>query len=313
MTLKLGLIGAGKIAVKYLEVLAAVPDVEIAAIANRSNPVIHDLASRFAIPKVFNDSRALLDSGVDAVIVAPSVIANFEVSQVCLEQGMPCLLEKPPGLTVAEAEALANLAAKKSVPHLVALNRRYYSSVRQAREAIAEKGRLIAVAVEAPEKLEHTRAHPPAIAARWMVANGIHCLDLFRHLGGEVEQVHAVSHVGGPSAPSSFAALVRFAGGLAGQFTSHWAAPGPWTVTLYGEGRRVTLKPIEKCNVLDADGTERALEPDPIDVKFKPGLYRQLEAFLAVVRSRGAVAAPGADLAEAVKTMRLIAQIGGTE
>jgi predicted dehydrogenase len=309
--LKVGVIGAGKIARKHLEVLAAMPDVELLALANRGGPAAQEFARTYGVPRTFDNHRALLDSGVDAVIVAPSVLANFSISKDVLEHGLPCLLEKPPGLTLGETSTLAELAARGNVPHLVGFNRRFYSSVRQAQAAIAEKGPLVAIAVEAPERWDQALSHPADVRARWLVANASHCIDLLNHLGGDVTEVHALSRTVAGDGPNSFAALIRFSSGVTGQYTSHWAAPGGWTVTLYGVGRRVTLRPLETCNVLDAGAAERAVVPDDVDIRFKAGLFLQMKAFIEAARDGKPVAPPAADLGQAVKTMRLIESIEG--
>ena len=59
--LRLAVIGAGNIAQKHLEVLSAFDDVSLVGICNRGNPLIHELASRFSIPAVFDDQNKILN------------------------------------------------------------------------------------------------------------------------------------------------------------------------------------------------------------------------------------------------------------
>jgi predicted dehydrogenase len=76
-------------------------------------------------------------------------------------------------------------------------------------------------------------------------------------------------------------------------------------------GRRISLNPLEKGTLIDADRSEKLLPIDEVDVKFKPGLYGQNRFFLDAVQARRPVTYPGADLSDAVKTMRLIEAISG--
>jgi len=53
------------------------------------------------------------------------------------------------------------------------------------------------------------------------------------------------------------------------------------------------------------------LPVDEVDLKFKPGLYGQNRFFLDAVENRRPITYPASDLADAVKTMRLIEAISG--
>jgi predicted dehydrogenase len=316
--LKVGIIGAGNIAEKHLEVLRALPDVELAAISSRGHPRIHALAERFEIEEKFTDYRRMLDSvSVDAVFVLVSAMQIVPVAGECIRRGIPTLLEKPPGLSAAEAQSLAEHAATNNCLNMVALNRRFYSVMQRAREAILEVGPLVSVLVEGPERLGEVKAvgvHPPEVIEGLLFANSIHCIDLLRYFGGEVEHVSAVSGQWNEEQKNSFAALLKFRGGHTGHYIAHWMAPSSWSVTLYGMGRRVSLNPLERGVLMESDRSERQLPVDAVDIEFKPGLYAQNRFFLDCVREGRKVSYPAADVADAVKTMQLIETIrGGTD
>ena len=71
------------------------------------------------------------------------------------------------------------------------------------------------------------------------------------------------------------------------------------------------LNPLERATLMDADRSEKLLPVDEVDVKFKPGLYAQNRFFLDAVKEKRPISYPGADLADAVKTMQLIEAISG--
>ena len=309
------MIGAGGIAAKHLEVLAAFEDAEVVALCNRGAARLYDLAARLNVRQVYTDYRRMLDeASFDAVLVLVSVLNIVEVTGECLRRGIPTLLEKPPGLSAAEARGLLAAARETDCLNMVALNRRFYSSVRLAREAILEAGPLVSVSVEAPERLASYRAvgvHPPEVIRNILFAGSIHCIDLLRFFGGDVAEIHALSHQWFEDQDDSFGALMRFEDGAMGHYISHWGAPGRWTVNLYGRGRRVVIAPLEQAVVVEADGSERSVPPDEVDAAFKPGLYAQNRYFIDCVKSGARPAHPAADLADAVKTMELIEAISG--
>jgi predicted dehydrogenase len=315
--LRVAVIGAGNIAEKHLEVLHAFSDVELAAICSRGHPRIHALADKFGIREKFTDYRTMLDTiDVDAVFVLVSAMQIVPVAADCLRRGIPTLLEKPPGLSAKETEGLAHVAQATNCLNMVALNRRFYSVMQRAREEILSVGPLVSVLVEGPERLGEVKAvgiHPPEIIEGLLFANSIHCIDLLRYFGGDVEHISATSSQWDEQQKNSFGALLKFQNGATGHYIAHWMSPASWAVTLYGMGRRISLNPLEKATVMDADRSERLLPVDEVDVKFKPGLYGQNRFFLDAVRERRPITYPGSDLADALKTMRLIEAIAGGE
>jgi predicted dehydrogenase len=312
---RVGVIGAGNIAAKHLETLAAFSDVDIVALASRGNPRVKALADRFGVERIFSGYRAMLDgTDLDAVFVLVSATSIVEVASECLRRGLPTLMEKPAGLSVAETKGLREIAETTNCLNMVGLNRRFYGVMRAAREAILEKGPLVSVVVEAPENLAVVRAvgiHPPEVVRGLLYANSIHCIDLLRYFGGEVAEVHALSGQWNEEQSNSFGALMKFEGGAIGQYVSNWTSPGSWSVTLYGMGRRITLDPLERGTITD-DGKESVpIVVDEVDTLFKPGLHGQNRFFLDCVKEKRKVTYPAADLADAVKTMELIAIIDG--
>lgn len=311
--MKIGVIGAGNIAEKHLEVLRALPDINIAAIASRGHPRIDALSAKFGIEQKFTDYRQMLDTvSVDAVFVLVSAMQIVPVAGECLRRGVPTLLEKPPGLSANEAKGLADIAEATKCLNMVALNRRFYSVMQRAREEIMEVGPLVSVLVEGPERLDEVKAvgvHPPEIIEGLLFANSIHCIDLLRYFGGDVERVVATAGQWDEEQKNSFGALLKFQGGSTGHYVAHWTSPASWSVTLYGMGRRVSLDPLEKGVLMESDRTEKLLPVDPVDIEFKPGLYAQNRFFLDCVKNQRTVSYPAADLADSVKTMQLIESI----
>ena len=97
---------------------------------------------------------------------------------------------------------------------------------------------------------------------------------------------------------------MEFESGALGTYTSHWFSPGGWSVKLYGVGVTVEYKPLERGIWFNTDFQENEIIPDDVDLKFKPGFYRQMEAFIKMVNTEKLVW-PGMDLDDSFKTMEL--------
>src|SRR6185503_19943693 len=131
------------------------------------------------------------------------------------------LLEKPPGLSAPEAQRLADTAATNNCLNMVALNRRFYSVMQRAREEILAAGPLVSVVVEGPERLAEVKAvgvHPPEVIEGLLFANSIHCIDLLRYFGGDVQKVVATATQWNEAQDNSFGALMKFHSGATGQY-----------------------------------------------------------------------------------------------
>jgi myo-inositol 2-dehydrogenase / D-chiro-inositol 1-dehydrogenase len=128
----------------------------------------------FGFARAFTDPVAMLDAErPEAVVVVVPVERTVEVGSLVLERGLPLLLEKPPGRTVAEVDRL--IAAAGGIPHQVAFNRRFAPLVRELRRRIEEAGPLQHVHYE----MTRVERRDPDFST-----TAIHGLDAVRYLAG---------------------------------------------------------------------------------------------------------------------------------
>ncbi|SLN60002.1 L-arabinose 1-dehydrogenase [Aquimixticola soesokkakensis] len=130
--ISLGLVGLGTIARnQHLPALAATPALSLAAIASR-NARLDDIAA-------FYDVAALLasDVRVDAVSLCTPPQGRFAQAQAALRAGKHVMLEKPPGASVSEVQALAQLARDRGVTLFATWHSREAAAVEQARTLLA--------------------------------------------------------------------------------------------------------------------------------------------------------------------------------
>ena len=197
------------------------------------------------------------------------------------------LLEKPAALTTAGIRRLAEVAGRARATVTVGFNRRYYSSVREARRIAREDGGISSAFFDFTE-LTHRIAQlekAPAIKEHWFLANSLHVVDLVFHLIGAPREIE--SRVSGALPWHSRAA--QFAGSGASSrdvvFSYHadWAAPGRWKVELFTPRHKLSLCPLESLDVQVLGSFDRQTLDldDELDRLYKPGLYRQVQAWLA--------------------------------
>lgn len=152
MVLKLGLVGLGKIArTEHLAAIEATDGITLAAIASRN-------ASLAELPS-YPDVAALLagEADIGAVSLCTPPQGRFDQAVTVLRAGRHLMLEKPPGSSVAEVQALADLAASQGVTLFTSWHSREAAGVEAARSFLAD-GRLRSVRVVWKEDVR--RWHP---------------------------------------------------------------------------------------------------------------------------------------------------------
>jgi predicted dehydrogenase len=143
MTLRIGLLGASRIAV-YAMIAAAkdVEGVEVVAVASRDLAKARAYADKHGISTAFGDYQSLIDAAdVDAVYngLPPNLHARWSIAAV--EAGKPVLCEKPFALDVADVEAM--LAAEPRTDKLIMEAQHTYYHPRHARiREIVQSGLL---------------------------------------------------------------------------------------------------------------------------------------------------------------------------
>jgi len=136
--LKVGVIGAGAWGKNHVRTLASLPETSLAAVCE-VDPGIRDRLTKQYPGTLVTDSVSALLERVEAVVIASSARTHAELGRKAVEAGIPALVEKPFALTVADAEGLADLAARRGVPVLAGHLLEYHPVVEQLRRLVSER------------------------------------------------------------------------------------------------------------------------------------------------------------------------------
>jgi len=312
MSVKIGLIGAGDIARKHLDVIRDMKGIQAAGITSRTKTKAQKIAQEYKIPVCACDVDTLIkEANPDALMVLVSIDQIYKVCCDVIPLGLPLFIEKPAGLDPDETKELAELAGKYSVKTMVGYNRRYYSIFHKGIDIIRKNGDLMGVRVEGHErfwKLKDVLKDP--VRSQWIYANNSHMIDLLRFFGGEPADVKTISKSRFEGHGDQFAAVMNLESGAIGHYNAHWYSPGGWGVTLFGEGATVEFKPLENGRWMDRQLKSYEIKPDDVDLKYKAGFYRQMEAFINMVRD-GQMRWPAQSLEQTYHTMTLAQIIAG--
>ncbi len=306
---RVAFVGAGAMAREHARAFRDIPETHLAGIHSRTRARAERLATELGIAAVCDSVPDLHQiTQADLVVVTVSERAMYEVALACISLPWIVLLEKPPGLTLTEAEKLAVAAQERGRRVLVGLNRRFLSSTAAAVNGLlgVDAPRLVEVHDQQDLAVAASLGHPAEVLASWMYANSIHLVDYFHIFGrGTVTSVEPTLRWS-PGA-KWVAATIRFESGDTGLYSGVWGAPGPWAVAVTTPDVRWELRPLESAAFQRAG--ERSLHPvgpSSADQEFKPGFRVQAQEVVAAVLGHPSQAV---SLDQGLATMRLIHEI----
>ncbi len=131
--LRAGLIGLGSMGVNHARVLAQLPDVQFVAAVD---PVAEQGLRSQGRP-VLPDLDALLDLGIDYVVVATPTVTHLPIGLRMAHAGVHVLIEKPLTLDAAEAEELTRAFQRQGLVGAVGHIERYNPALQEARRRLA--------------------------------------------------------------------------------------------------------------------------------------------------------------------------------
>jgi predicted dehydrogenase len=313
---RIAVAGAGYIGRAHIGVTRASPACALSAIVEPA-PSAAALAAEAGVPLYRTLEELIEKDRPDGVVLATPNQLHVAQALLCIDAGLPCLLEKPVAPTVAEGERLLQVVEARRARLLVGHHRAHSPIMAKARQVVESGvlGRLVAVMGSATFlKPDHYFADAPwrrEIGAGPILLNMIHEVHNLRMLCGEIVAVQAfASHaVRGFPVEDTAAISLRFANGVLGTFllSDTAACPRSWEQT----SRENPADPSyedEDCYVIA--GTNGTLSVPTMRLKTYPRpegrswwkpfevgvvgmvrddpLKRQLEHFGAVIRGAAA-------------------------
>lgn len=282
------LVGAGQMSIDYANVLKTL-DIDLKIIGRGEKSA-----------KIFEENTGLIveKGGLENWLVKSPSIPNFAIIAVNLDQlaniaiallnyGVKnILLEKPGGLYVEEIKKVEQLARKLTSQVFVAYNRRFYASVLQGQEIIKKDGGITSIYFEFTEwshvieKIEMPENHKE----QWFLVNSTHIIDLALFFSGPIKKIHALTEASTSWHPKAaiFTGTARSESNILLSYHANWNSPGRWGVEILTRNHRLYYRPIEELHIqkIGSIKIEKVEIDDQLDKMYKPGLFKQVSAFL---------------------------------
>jgi myo-inositol 2-dehydrogenase / D-chiro-inositol 1-dehydrogenase len=165
-------------------------------------------------------------------VVPPENISELGIK--LLNLGIPCVMEKPLGASLAEAQALRDRAEATKTPNMVSVNRRFMPLLNRAIEWTSHAGPLRYVHCT---MARHVRQEP-----EFLWATAVHAVDTLRHIAGQVVAFD-MRTLKAPSRATAWYTLdLQFENGISGRVdVLPSAGMVEETYDLFGDGFRASV------------------------------------------------------------------------
>lgn len=276
--IRLALVGVGKIARdQHVPALAANPDFELVGCASRHQS-LEGVAHAASLSE-------LLDTGIgiDAVSICTPPQVRYEIASAALRHGLDVMLEKPPGATVNEVTALAELAKAQGATLFTTWHSREAAGVAPAREWLASR-RVVRVHIDWREDV---RVWHPGQSWIWKAGGlgvfdpGINALSIVTRILPQDVRVTDAELAVPDNCETPIAATVRMLGDAGAEVLAEFdfLHPGPprWQIDVECEDGHLCL--MRGGAVLEIDGGK----PESGEDNEYANLYRR---FASLVRAR---------------------------
>jgi predicted dehydrogenase len=221
---------------------------------------------------------------LDACVSVMPIDHIVETGIQLLERRIPCVIEKPLGTSIDEAERLSRTAKQTQTPHMVSVNRRFMPYLNHVCSWIKQVGPLRHARAS---QVRHARGESDFI---W--STGIHVLDALRYAAGEIDHFEVNTQQSAGSSAVWYLISLRFESGATGSIdilpTSGMVEE---SYEFFGDGFR--------ARVTAGAGTQRSAEcwqedrlvmhkragdDEPEDLR--NGAYQEVEEFVRALRTR---------------------------
>lgn len=311
--MKMGILGAGRIAVTMAQTIAQMPDVTSWAVGARSLERAQKFAEEYGFEKAYGSYEELAaDPELDLIYVATPHALHAEHIRLCLEHGKNVLAEKAFTLTADQAREVLALAEQKGLLLTEAIWTRYMP-MRRKLEEVLESG-VIGKPTSLWANLSYYLLHKERIVDRSLGGGalldiGVYCLNFASMVfGDDISEVKASAVLSDQGIDLADSITLFYSDGKMAVLHSNAQAESDREGLIYGEKGYIRVLNINNCEgiiVYDANHQEIARYETPRQIT---GYEYEVEACARAI-AKGDLECPEMPHSETIRMMELMDQI----
>lgn len=242
-----GIIGLGKIAQKFAEDLAGLPNARLQAVASRSAERAAAFAQKNGAAYSYGTYQDILSCPeLDVVYIATPHHLHYECTLLCLEAGIPVLCEKPLAMNARQAEHMITFARDHNTFLMEALWTRFLPTTKAILEMIqsGQIGQVLSIKADfgfrAPFEAA-TRLFDPALGGGSLLDIGIYPVFLSWLILGQPARIKAMARLGPTGVDEECGVLLQYDDGRMAHLHSTFLAHTKTEAFLYGESGTIHI------------------------------------------------------------------------
>lgn len=133
--LRVGLIGAGRIATVHAKAITSNPRSQLVAVADVFEENARKLVSQFG-GEVKTAEQIINDNSINAVLIASSTNTHSDLIEAATKAGKAVLCEKPVDLSLERAKSCLSAVSETNTPVMIGFNRRFDPNFNELKRAV---------------------------------------------------------------------------------------------------------------------------------------------------------------------------------
>lgn len=310
--IRVGILGAGRIAGVMADTMTKMDCVEICAVASRDLARSREMAQKFAIPKAYGSyGEMLADPAVQLVYIATPHSHHCTHIKACLDHGKHVLCEKAFTMTLREAEEAIRLAREKKLLLVEALWTRFQPFVKTIRDLIdgGIVGNVSMLTASLGADVKHKeRIQRPELGGGALLDLGVYPLNFaYMMFGTDVTDITSSCIKYPTGVDAQICMALRFGSGRMASLFSTIMVNSDKKGTIYGDKGYMVVDSILNPDSVRVYGTDHRLREVRYREPVISGYEFEVEAVVGAIRE-GAVECGQMTHGE---TLRIMGQLDG--
>jgi predicted dehydrogenase len=293
-SLRVGLIGLGKMGQNHLRVLALLKGVELAFVADADVAVAQRLGAQYEVPGV-TDVNSALDTA-DAVVICTPTVTHADYIRLAASKVRNIFVEKPLADTLEAAYTVTRLVDEYDLNLQVGFIERFNPAVQSLRQVLGQSEQVISIDFTRTNKLS-ARITDVDVVTDLM----IHDIDLALYLNGPANSVAAHGFARGSMIDFASALITHKNGRFSRIQASRITDKKMRLIEATCVDMFVDCELLRKEIIINRQAETRQSEGQPytitavqeaIEVRHEEALLSELHAFVASCSGRASIGVP---------------------
>jgi predicted dehydrogenase len=308
-SLKVGLVGLGRMGQNHVRILSMLRGVDLAFVADADAALAARAGAAHGVPGIA--APGIPDGPLDAIVICTPTVTHADYIRLAAGRVKNIFVEKPLAATLQEAQEIAAFAQAQGLNLQVGFIERFNPAVQALRMVLEKSERVISVDFTRTNKVS-ARITDVDVVTDLM----IHDIDLALHLNGPARSVFAHGYAQGSMIDFATALIAHESGRFSRIQASRVTDKKMRQIEATCSDMFVDCDLLRKEIIINRQSETRQGDVLPytisaiqeaVAVPPQEALLTELQAFAAICRQPGSVAVPG--VVAGVEAMRICAEI----